>query len=439
MKKTICLLLVIITISARAQVVFSTFISGLPLPVGFTIAPDGRFFIACKGYAPSYPSIVKTYDATGAFQNNLWDFTDSTETAGEKGVLGVCTDLNFNTNHYVYVFYNHLSPASIRVVRFTEVSGVGTSPQVILNLPDAFSASYHTGGNIHVRPGDPGHLYISIGDKGVGADSQDTTRWNGKMLRIGTDGSIPTDNPFYDDGNTATGHDDRIWVMGLRNSFDFTFSGVNDSLYATENGVSAFDELNMLEKGKNYGWPLCEGVSGTCTGFEAPLDVFGAAVPALTGIIIYTGTIMPEITNHALIVDYNNGKITDVVLGNAPVYDQVVSRTPLPGTGFLNLTDIEQGIDECVYVCEINAGKISKICDVTSVYEFAKKNTFAIYPNPVKTELTIEGGVEAVKLYTANGSVLSETRSNKLDVSALEPGFYVVLVNGIHAFKFLKE
>jgi glucose/arabinose dehydrogenase len=439
MKKSISMLLLLSVTYIRAQVVSTPFITGLPVPVSMHIAADGRFFISCKGYNPGYPSVVKVYSPGGVFQNDLWEFTDSTETAGEKGVIGVCTDPDFLVNHYVYVCYNHLSPASIRVVRFTESGGIGSSPQTILNLTDTYVATFHTGGNIHVRPGDPTHIYLSIGDKNVSGGAQDTTTWNGKILRIGTDGSIPTDNPFYDDGNPATGHDDRIWAMGLRNSFDFTFSALNDSLYATENGVSTYDELNILKKGKNYGWPLCEGISGSCAGYEAPVEIFGAAVPALTGIIIYTGTLMPEITNHALIVDYNNGWINDLVLGNAPYYDQLVSRTHLAGTGFMNLTDIEQGADGCIYVCEINAGKISRICDVTGVEEYAAAKQFKIYPNPASDFFTIEGKSNEVKLISMRGEVLAITKQNFLNVAQFSPGIYTVLINGLYAYKFVKE
>jgi glucose/arabinose dehydrogenase len=144
--------------------------------------------------------------------------------------LGVELDPDFANNNYVYVFYNHTNFGAdrIRVFRFTETNGIGSNPTLIFEVSDNFSAGNHTGGNIHFRPSDPNHLYISIGDRAVTANAQDLTKWAGKMLRVHKSGSIPTDNPFYDDGNPATGNDDRIWSYGLRNTFDFTFSTIND-------------------------------------------------------------------------------------------------------------------------------------------------------------------------------------------------------------------
>lgn len=430
MNKLFLILAVFVNFSIHAQITPVTVISGLATPVAFAIAPDGRFFVSLKGFDPGYPSLVQVYSPVGVYQSDLWNFTDSTETEGEKGVLGIALDPAFAVNHYVYVFYNHKAPAKIRVVRFTEVAGIGTNPTVILELGDAFSADYHTGGNIHIRPSDPTHIYISIGDKGVTADAQDITKWNGKILRIGTDGSIPTDNPFYDDGNPATLGDDRIWARGLRNTFDFCFSSVNDSLYSTENGVSSYDELNQIRKGGNYGWPFCEGVTGSCSGYAPPLEVFGAAVPALTGVIFYSSTVMPELTNHVLVADYNGGNIHNVVLGNAPFYDQFISRTTLAGGGFANITDIEQGPDGCVYVSEINAGKISKFCTVVGVNEINTRNEFSVYPNPANDKISVQGkNVKQLTLLDQQGKLLLSQMSNEMCLTGLENGIYLLRVN----------
>jgi glucose/arabinose dehydrogenase len=299
---------------------------------------------------------------------------------------------------------------------------------------------YHTGGNIHFRPSDPTHIYVTIGDKGVGSDAQDLTKWNGKILRIGSDGSIPADNPFYDDGNPAAGADDRVWAFGLRNSFDFCFSTVNDSLYASENGVSTYDEVNLIKQGGNYGWPYCEGIAGSCAGYEVPFETFGVAVPALTGVIFYTSNVMPALTNHLLVVDYNHGNIHNLVLGNAPAYNTFVSRSTLTGGFFQNLTDIEQGPDGCVYVSEINAGKISKFCTIVGVNEVEKENAFTVYPNPVINEIQVAGeGVIITALLDSHGKLLETQNGNKLNMAKYAPGIYFLRVNQTHYVKIIKE
>jgi len=175
-------------------------------------------------------------------------------------------------------------------------------------------------------------LYVTIGEIAVPANSQLLTNPFGKILRINKDGSVPGDNPYYDDGNPAIGNDDRIWEYGHRNAFDFTFSNINDSLYITENGQNNFDELNLGVKEKNYGWQTCEGnfLFGSTTnpcnvaGLTNPIWTWGAPVPSVTGVLHVNSPLFPELANHLLVADNNNGKIYDLTL-NAPAYSTVAS------------------------------------------------------------------------------------------------------------------
>src|SRR5690606_11212946 len=157
------------------------------------------------------------------------------------GVLGVALDPDFANNNFVYVYYNHDNPDKVRVMRFTMSGGAGINPLIILDLDDAFAANNHVGGNIHFRPSEPDKIYIALGERAVTANAQLLSNPWGKILRINSDGSIPTDNPFYDDGDPTNGNDDRIWSFGHRNPFDFTFAS-NDSLYSSENGQNEQDE-----------------------------------------------------------------------------------------------------------------------------------------------------------------------------------------------------
>ena len=224
--------------AAMAQYTTTNIVNGLDYPVCLDIASDGRYFVSLKGGGndPAVNAAIDVYNANGSFQARLWDFTDSTEVYFERGVLGVELDPDFDNNHFVYVFYNHnITSSRIRVVRLTETNGVGSNPQIIFDINDPHSAGNHTGGNVHFGP--DGKMYISIGDRAIQSNSQDVTNNPfGKTLRLNADGTIPTDNPLYDDGNPATGNDDRIWSYGHRNHFDFHLSTVNDSLYSSENG-----------------------------------------------------------------------------------------------------------------------------------------------------------------------------------------------------------
>jgi glucose/arabinose dehydrogenase len=446
MQKIILSLLLLSATLTKAQFTSTNIINPVPYPVAFEIAPDGRFFVSCKGgagFGAPANAQVRVYSSTGVFQANLWDFTDSVETYFERGVLGVACDPNFMVNHYVYVFYNHDTPAMIRVMRFKETAGVGSDPTVIFEVNDPYSAGNHSGGNIHFMPSDTTHLYISIGDRAVTATAQDLTKWAGKMLRINKDGSIPTDNPYYDDGNPATGNDDRIWSYGHRNMWDFCFNPGNDTLYGSENGLNTEDEINLITRGDNYGWPFCEGTVGSCTGYRAPLEVWGPPVPAVTGIMFYTSTVFSAYTNHLIVTDYNDGNVWDVVLGNAPAYDTWVSTTLISALAMTDVTDIQQGPEGCWYTNNTaygTSGKIVRICPTgMGTFDYEIENAYKVYPNPANDVITVEGkDIKQIQLFDMGGKIVLSANTNTMDISNLPQGVYQLRVNNVSAEKVVK-
>ncbi len=323
----------------------TTFFNGLQYPVAFDVAPDGRFFITEKGdgsNTPAQRSRILVYSNSGALLGTFYDLSDSTISTAEKGVLGIALDPDFITNHHVYVYYNHFynNDERIRIIRFTETSNIGTNPTLIFDLPALDKIYGHVGGNIRFRPSQPDKLYFTIGDI-LHQQTNPTLNYAnkitnpfGKVLRINKDGTIPTDNPFYDDGNALTANCDWIWSYGHRNPFDFCFSTVNDSLYCSENGLYNWDEVNLISKGHFYGWAECEGdymnssVTILCNApnATAPITTFSAPLPAVTGILFYSGTAWSALNNHLLVADYNNGNIYDCTLGNAPSYNIVTNK-----------------------------------------------------------------------------------------------------------------
>jgi glucose/arabinose dehydrogenase len=321
----------------------------------------------------------------------------------ERGTLGICLDPNYASNHYVYVYYIHAVPPSpssqqfSRVVRLTESGNQGTNPFIVFNHGIGTPAGNHVGGNI--RFGTDGKLYISLGELAVSSNAQVLTNPRGKILRLNSNGTIPTDNPFYDDGNPASGNDDRIWCYGLRNSFDLCFSPVNDSLYASENGASSFDEVNFIKKGRNYGWPVCEGFCNPYNPlYKQPMAVWPSPLPALTGIMVYSGSQMPELNNKLLVASNNtngNSVLYKCDLGNAPFYDTIVSRSTLVNLN--QLTTLMQGPDGYVYAMKggyTTAGIIYRIKPSSSgVNNQNTPVTFTLeqnYPNPFNPVTTIK-------------------------------------------------
>ena len=224
--------------------------SGLPNATAIAVAPDGRVFVCLQagqlrviknGVLLATPFLTVTVDSTS-----------------ERGLIGVALDPNFATNHFVYVQYTvpGTSPHN-RVSRFTangDVAVVG-SETVLLNLsPQA--AAIHNAGALHFRPAPDGRLYIAVGDNGNSANAQTLSNLHGKLLRINSDGSIPTDNPFF---TTATDPTSAIWALGLRNPFTFAVQPMSGRLFINDVGQDTWEEIDEGSAGANFGWPATEG------------------------------------------------------------------------------------------------------------------------------------------------------------------------------------
>jgi glucose/arabinose dehydrogenase len=413
----------------------TTIVSALQYPVDFDWAPDGRYFITLKGGANTacVGAKIVVYNAAGTLLSTFVDLTDSTICGGERGVLGIAVDPNFSTNHYVYAYYvyKYNTANQIRVVRWTENANVGTNPLTILKLDlttlGFTPQPYHYSGIIRFRPSQPNQIYIEVGE--MYHNQTDTVAGHnfgqmknvpyGKILRINTDGTIPTDNPLYDDGNPATGNDDRIWSYGHRNMFGMCVNPNTDSLYVAENGLNAWDEFNIIHKGGNYGWNKCEGnfynssttIACPLPNSVAPLATWAAPLPSVTGCVYYTSNVMPEFTNHIIVADNDNGYLYDMTMGNPPNYDIVTSKVLFADvvSGTSGLTTLRQGADGCIYAMKggyTTTGTIFKICHSgvgIASNELFENGIGQNYPNPTNGRTQID--------YT-----LSQTASVSIDV-----------------------
>lgn len=411
-------LYVYLSVSGTAQYIIETPVTNLYRPVDFAFMPNGNVIVTHK------ESSVRIYTMSNNMVSIFWTFTDSLNYNFERGVEGVCLDPNFATNHYVYVYYVHSVPPNtstnqrIRIVRFTENSNLGTAPFLVYDQPTPTSPvppGNHFGGILRFKPSDVNRIYFVTGEIANSSNAQLLTNPYGKVLRINKDGTIPTDNPFYDDGNPNTGNDDRIWSYGLRNSFGFCFSPINDSLYETENGANTFDEVNFIRKGKNYGWPNCEGYCSPYNpNYKQPMHVWGSPLPALTGGLIYNSSVMPQFNNHFLVADNNYGRIYDCVLGNTPFYDTITARTQIFDVN--PLTTLLQGTDGFIYAMNggyQNAGLIYRIRpDNSGITNGQSPVTFVLhqnYPNPFNPGTTINYSLNrqadiSIRVYDALGN-----------------------------------
>lgn len=245
------------------------------------IAPDGRIFVCLQ---QGSLRVVKN----GALLPTPF-LNVTVDASGERGLLGVALDPNFATNNFVYIYYTATTPAiHNRVSRFTANGDVAVagSETVLLDLDNLSGATNHNGGAMHF--GLDGKLYIATGENANPANAQTLANLLGKILRLNADGTLPTDNPFF---NTAMGRNRAIWALGLRNPYTFNFQPGTGRMFINDVGQSSFEEVNDGVAASNYGWPNCEGHScnSPVANYRAPLFVYGHTGAAPTGCAITGG------------------------------------------------------------------------------------------------------------------------------------------------------
>lgn len=207
---------------------------------------------------------------------------------GEGGLMGLALHPNFSENRYIYLYLT--TESGIRVINKVERYRYDLERNELsektLIIGDIPGSRNHDGGRLAFGP--DGFLYITTGDAGNANLAQDRNSLAGKILRVRDDGSVPDDNPF---GSP-------VWTYGHRNSQGLAWDG-QGRLWATEHGrsgvSSGYDELNLIERGKNYGWPEIQG-DETREGMEKPVIHSGASTtwaPAglgyLGGRLFFTG------------------------------------------------------------------------------------------------------------------------------------------------------
>ena len=225
------------------------FITGLDVPWEMAFAPDGRIFVTER-----QGKILVIED--GKLQDEPWMNLDVAE-VGEGGLLGLALDPEFGENHNVYVAYTYstgVNKLQNRLVKLREDTATGKGVMDKVLLDGAAGNVFHDGGRVKFGP--DGKLYWTLGETGNPQLAQDLTSLNGKILRINPDGTIPDDNPFPGSFVFSYGH---------RNPQGLAWQPGTNRLYSTEHGPSGGfygqgqDEVNYIEPGKNYGWPVIHG------------------------------------------------------------------------------------------------------------------------------------------------------------------------------------
>ena len=374
---------------------------GYTAPTSMEFAPDGRLFVSQQGGQLRLHLAGQTSPSGTPF------LTVQTTSSGERGLLSVTLDPSFMSNGYVYVYYTALSPTTHnRISRFKAIDadpgpaylpgntadpnaeGQGVREKVLMDL-ETLGATNHNGGAMHFGP--DGKLYIAVGENAVPSHSQTLNNRLGKMLRINPDGTIPTDNPFY---NQASGDNRAIWALGLRNPYTFAFQPGTGRMFINDVGQSSFEEVNDGVAGSNYGWPNVEGYRGTQTvpgpgTYRDPVVAYGRTVgQTVAGGAFYNPPVPnfpPQYVGQYFLGDY----MADWVRYINPS----VNRPPINNfaSGVNGAVDLDVGADGMLYHLAINTGTVGRITWAAPVIRTQPQPQTATEGQPATFEVTATG------------------------------------------------
>jgi len=244
-------------------------LTGLNFPVSLKFSPDGRIFFNEKNTGN-----IRIILQNGTLLPTPFATVSPIFNGGEAGLLGIALDPSFASNGYVYVYFNYRDSRSYThgdIRRYTATGNLATNPLDIFDVTSSAPDSiYHNGG--YIKFGPDGMLYAQVGEFHRDQRAQNMSSTDGKMLRMSPDGSVPSDNPF---GNL-------VYAWGIRNAFGFDFDLSNNRLIATEAGPTTHDEINIIVKGGNYGWPTCSGICHDPSYIDPIVDLNPVVTP--TGI-----------------------------------------------------------------------------------------------------------------------------------------------------------
>ncbi len=236
----------------------------------------------------------------------------------QGGLLDVVLHPNYQDNGWIYISYSagtedKLNTALIRA-KLQQTGSDSDSDYELINIEPVYTADKYESGAVHfgsrIAFDKQGYLYFSIGDRGMrDVNPQDISRDSGKIYRLHDDGRIPKDNPFVDDKNVKNAKT-AIYSYGHRNPQGLALNPHTQAIWAHEHGPKGGDELNIIQKGKNYGWPVISyGVnySGSSftdltekEGMEQPITYWVPSI-APSGMVFVTSERYPELNGNLLI------------------------------------------------------------------------------------------------------------------------------------------
>nr|MDQ3804698.1 PQQ-dependent sugar dehydrogenase [Acidobacteriota bacterium] len=317
-----------------------TVAAGLEVPWSIAFAPDGRMFFTER------PGRVRVFEQ-GRLRPEPLAVIEDVETRSESGLMGLALHPRFNENRLLYLAYAYeQGGVKVRVVRFRETGNALADRRLIIE--DIPAAQYHAG--TRLRFGPDGKLYVTTGDAARRELAQRLDSLAGKTLRLNDDGTVPPDNPFAGRKDARP----EIWSYGHRNAQGIDFQPGTGVMFQTEHGPSGFDgpgggdEVNVVERGQNYGWPLAHHRE-TRAGTEPPLLEYTPAVAPASG-TFYRGAAFPDFRGNFFFGNLRGENIIRVVLDGR----RVVSQERLLERQYGRIREVAEGPDGSIYFSTSN-------------------------------------------------------------------------------------
>jgi len=343
--------------SAEHRFHLKSVVEGLDTPWSIAFLPDGRMLVTeLRGTL----RVVKD----GTLQPEPVQGTPPVFAVGQGGLMEVAPHPGYATNGWIYLAFSDPAPGGrlgLTAIVRGRLKGNQWSDQEVL-----FRAPYdlYKPGNVHFGcrlAFDQGYLFFSIGERGQMQDAQDVTRPNGKVHRIFDDGRIPSDNPFAGQSNAFA----TIWSYGNRNPQGLARHPVTGELWETEHGPRGGDELNLVRKGVNYGWPIItygmnyNGMPITSItqkdGLEQPVIHWTPSI-AVCGIDFYGGDRFPKWKHNLFVTALAQQELRRLVIDGHRVVSQEVLFKNIG-----RVRDVHSGPDGYLYVVFNKPDRIARI------------------------------------------------------------------------------
>ena len=323
-------------------------VGGLNHPWAMAFLPEGGVLITER------PGSLRLLRIPGGLSKPLAG-VPKVAAQGQGGLLDVALSPDFAKDRYVYLSYAEAEGSkSGTAVGRGRLSADGTALEdfrVLFRQQPKLSSGLHYGSRL-VFDG-KGYLYISLGENNQRPTAQDLDKLQGKVVRLKVDGSVPTDNPFVGQAGARP----EIWSYGHRNPQGMALNPWTGQLWENEHGPRGGDEINLVQRGKNYGWPLVthginysgqpipEAKGADLPGMEAPLYWWPKS-PAISGMAFYNADRFPAWRNSVFIGALANQNLIRLTLDG----DRVVAQEWLLTDRKQRIRDVRQGPDGYVYV-----------------------------------------------------------------------------------------